>query len=1250
MRLRSVALSAFSLLACAGPSAPETFSADAAVERTAPLAIVRSHAQLASRLSRATLTRDGERWTLANAPRAALRAKLPQRAADGVELSNGAATITISALDVASVPATVDGNALVYRDAAAATDLVLSPSPGGVEELRVLSDARAPTTFRWRIQGGAARATAAGVEVLDGNGALIAAAERPWALDANDVRRELAFRVEGDTLIASLDVKGLAFPIVVDPTWSSAGNLRTVRFKAILIALADGKVVNIPNDTAPWPDIFDPATGLWDTTTPDIPLTSWTDAKAIGLADGNVLVVSAADSSFVRLNYPAKTWTTFAATQVSACDGCALTRLTDGRVVKLNGSGSYANVEIFNPATNTWSAGTGGSLSGSGLSNAVTLNDGRVMVIDKSLGQTARLYNVTTGAWASAALINKHLDSQLIKLADGRVMLLGVPYGAGMPAPIAQIYNPATDSWSPTYNHVRLRTNPGAVLLPNGRVMLVGGKRVIGSLTEFYDDAELWDPLYNSWSLIDSIGAAARELPGIANLPNGGVLIAGGTTNTGPTSSAARFTAIAAGASCVAPAFAVTCSTAYCTDGVCCTAASCPGGTCDAPAVAGRPAGTCAKNLGQSCTANADCASNFCVDGVCCNRACNAKCEACNLPPSPGTCRPVLGAPIGARGACTGAGVGTACAPTCNGVDATKCNYATAGTVACGTDSCSGGIEIKAGTCDGAGSCTTAAGTCDPYVCGALACKKSCATESDCLPGYYCGGDKCLPKVGLGASCTATSMCPSGLFCTDGVCCGVSTCGAGSSCSAGPKKGECVRVAGATCATNADCATGFCTDGVCCNRACDGQCEACNLPTTVGTCSPVIGAPLGGRTACGGPGVGTSCAATCNGVDTTKCVYATMGTVACGTDSCADGAEIKAGTCDGAGACATTTAKCDAYSCGATACKRSCAVEADCAAGHYCAGDKCLPKVGLGSPCSAASMCPSGLLCTDGVCCGVASCGEGSSCAAGEKKGVCIKIDGATCTADTDCASKHCADGVCCNRACDGQCEACDVPATRGTCSPVVGAPHGTRAKCASDATDVCKAKACDGKNSTACDGYVSGATVQCKTASCDGSKLVPKSNCDGAGNCITPPIASCGRYSCDPAAIACRTTCAASSDCAEGFSCIAGACSEGARCTGDRTGSIGTDGLTVTCAPYLCGSDGKCQKNCATTSDCIGGAVCDTTSGVGNCVTPPADEGEGGCATTSAPTARGPSALLLVVIGLGLARRRRRATSRASI
>lgn len=1010
------------------------------------LQLVRAHRSLAARLARLKLEAVPAGFTVRAAPRA-LGAVLPRHAGDALRLENGASEVRVQALGVASSAAITDGSTLTYRNVAPSTDMVLSPTPGGVEEFRVLRDARAPTTLRWKItppSGGTLRVDAFGVEVLDVKGVLVAAAAPVFALDANGVRRAVPLHFESGALVARLDATGLAFPVVVDPVWSSAGSLRSVDGAPVLISLSDGNVMVVPTDAAPWVDIYDPATKTWSTG-PDVPI-PWNNAQAIGLSDGNVLVVSGSSGSgpstaFARFNYPARTWTTFTQTQLSSCAGCKLALLKDGRVFKIGSGGA---VELYDPTTAMWSAGAPLTFANGAPSNPVVLDDGRVMVTDESLGQTGFLYNPTTNAWSYTAATTKYTGAQLVKLADGRVMEIGLPWGGGPPPPQDAIWDPKTNTWSATNDFIRNRTSPVVTTLPNGRVMVIGGGNTVSGYTTYYNDGEIWDPTYNSWTLIGAFPGTGVEHPGIALMPGGSVLIAGGTGPTGITQATYRYDPIPDGGSCTPPAYPITCAALYCVEGVCCNSASCPGGTCAAPAVPGRAAGTCALNLGQACTKDSQCASDHCADGVCCNSACNGQCAACNLPPSPGTCRAVVGQPLGGRAACAGAG--TQCAATCDGTDMTQCHYATAGTVACGKDSCTSGTETKAGTCDGAGNCVTTSDACGTYACGATACQHSCATDSDCAAGNYCSGDTCLPKVGLGSSCTSTAMCPSGLFCTDGVCCGVQACATGESCSAGPTKG------------------------------------------------------------------------------------------------------------------------------------------------------------------------------------------------------MCSKLLGTDCAADGECASGHCVDGVCCNTVCDGQCEACDLSSTRGTCSPVVGAPHGKRTPCNNGGADVCKARACDGKNPAACDGYANGATVQCKPASCNGSNVVPVSTCDGAGHCVTPPVSSCGRYACNTATLSCRSDCTSDSDCASGFACLAGVCSQGARCINNNTASVSTDGVIEPCSPFVCGTGNVCLKTCTTSDDCAAGFVCDPSDGRCKKSNNTANS-SGGCSIGGSPE-RAPllPLALFLVIGLAFEGRRRRA------
>src|SRR5262249_19830073 len=145
-----------------------------------------------------------------------------------------------------------------------------------------------------------------------------------------------------------------------------------------------------------------------------------------------------------------------------------------------------------------------------------------------------------------------------------------------------------------------------------------------------------------------------------------------------------------------------------------------------------------------------------------------------------------------------------------------------------------------------------------PYVCGASACKTSCASSSDCVSGYVCAASACVVQKALGVACAAGSECASG-FCVDGVCCN-STCAALCQACTGAKKGS----------------------------GADGLCAA-------------VGAGLDPDSECADQGA-ASCGTdgACNGSGGCR-VYAS-GTV-CLAAKCVSGTQTTASTCNGTGTC-----------------------------------------------------------------------------------------------------------------------------------------------------------------------------------------------------------------------------------------------------------------------------------------------------------------------------------------------------------
>ena len=146
-------------------------------------------------------------------------------------------------------------------------------------------------------------------------------------------------------------------------------------------------------------------------------------------------------------------------------------------------------------------------------------------------------------------------------------------------------------------------------------------------------------------------------------------------------------------------------------------------------------------------------------------------------------------------------------------------------------------------------------------------------------------------------------------------------------------------------------------------------------------------------------------------------------------------------------------------------------------------------------------------------------CAPGHSCTipTGSTVGTCgQKVDGQSCTADTDCVNANCADGVCCATTCSGACRSCAVAGALGTCTYIAAGgadPHGvckdlTAAMCSTDGK-------CDGAG--ACRKYAVG-TV-CAPETCSGSSYTQPSTCSAAGACTSPAATSCSPYQCNGSA-----------------------------------------------------------------------------------------------------------------------------------
>lgn len=317
---------------------------------------------------------------------------------------------------------------------------------------------------------------------------------------------------------------------------------------------------------------------------------------------------------------------------------------------------------------------------------------------------------------------------------------------------------------------------------------------------------------------------------------------------------------------------------------------------------------TAPRSNGAACESSADCLSSHCVDGVCCNTACSDACMSCRGSErgsgADGSCGPVR-ADTDPDGDCPATAASTCgTSGTCDG--AGQCAFHVADTV-CAPSSCSAGVKLLASTCDGKGKCVgRGKETCAPAVCSGSVCASDCTNNAECAKDQYCDvarGD-CVSRKAVGARCTVPE----------------------------------------------ECERGFCEDGICCDTACAGTCMACiNAKTdqATGTCAPVSAgsdpdAECGSEAAstCGKSGVCDGAGACARWADGTSCQQA----------SCTGSTLVQAATCK-SGACqSVASSSCAPYLCGgASACLKSCNVNAECVSPNVCSNNICAPAATITS-------------------------------------------------------------------------------------------------------------------------------------------------------------------------------------------------------------------------------------------------------------------------------------------------------------
>jgi len=301
-------------------------------------------------------------------------------------------------------------------------------------------------------------------------------------------------------------------------TWASSGSMLAPRFEYTATLLPDGRVlvaggVNNPGELAS-AELYDPISGTWSAT--GAMVTPRYGHTATLLSDGKVLVaggVTADQVPSAQLYDPASgTWTATGAMAASR-SGHTATLLPDGKVLVAGGRQDGAprgspSSELYDPISGTWTP-TGNMITPTLRfgHTATLLPDGKVLVAGGTIGgfdplASAELYDSQGGAWSAIqGMVAPRSSHSATLLPDGRVLVAGGRGSAdasasGLHEPLAsaELFDPASGTWSATASMVAVRLGHTATLLPDGRVLVASGMGLGTGGSVLLASAELYDP------------------------------------------------------------------------------------------------------------------------------------------------------------------------------------------------------------------------------------------------------------------------------------------------------------------------------------------------------------------------------------------------------------------------------------------------------------------------------------------------------------------------------------------------------------------------------------------------------------------------------------------------------------------------------------------------------------------------------------------------------------------------------------
>jgi hypothetical protein len=342
-------------------------------------------------------------------------------------------------------------------------------------------------------------------------------------------------------------------------TWTFTGNMNAQRVQPTATLLNNGGVLvtggRTGNGANPSAELYNAASGTFSST--GSMNTGRVYHAAALLPSGEVLVVGGENSLFpatcvssAELYNPSSGTFSYTGSLNTAMCNPTATTLQDGTVLVASG----ATAELYDPSTGAFTVTGSLQVSRAGAT-ATLLGNGKVLFAGGNDASgpitcpsylpvcntltSAELYDFSTGTFTlTGSMQASRFGHTATLLSNGEVLIAGGDYYYTVPNPPgppqlytgerneAEVYNPATGSFTVTGSMNVARANQVAALLPSGKVVVATGS---GTRT-----AELYDPASGTFTLSAANLNDERDTGAQAVLlDSGAVLVLGGEWNVG---------------------------------------------------------------------------------------------------------------------------------------------------------------------------------------------------------------------------------------------------------------------------------------------------------------------------------------------------------------------------------------------------------------------------------------------------------------------------------------------------------------------------------------------------------------------------------------------------------------------------------------------------------------------------------------------------------------------------------------------